>query len=306
MLPKQPLEWVPLARYSSMGVGGPARYLVTAERPEAIETWASWAEERQLPWLVLGHGSNVIIGDSGYDGLVIVNSRPATEGGLLERRQADTEEHVALEADAGKSLSSLSRWAMLRGLSGLEWAYGVPGTLGGAVMGNAGAFGGCIGDVIQGADVLVGGVGRRRYSKEQLRFGYRTCGLSEHSGPIAILWLELRLHQQTPEVCGDRGARMLAERRRRQPVGRSAGCVFRNPEGVSAGALIDACGLKGCAVGDAVVSVKHANFILNRGNATAEDVVRLMSLMRRRVAEEYGIVLQPEVRFVGQLELEDL
>lgn len=289
-----------LSRYTTMRVGGPARYLAQVDDATRLLNLAHWAESEGLDWVVLGEGSNVIVADGGYDGLVIVYRNADVEP--VHQVGAPDEERPELEVEASMPLSNLARWTARRGQSGLEWAAGLPGTVGGALVGNAGAFGGCIGDVLTYAAV-VRSVGITRESAETLGLGYRRSALSRTDGRLAVLRVGLRLRRDDASACLARLEEAVEARRRSQPGGSSSGCVFRNPSEGSAGQLLDLCGFKGMTVGDAVVSEKHANFIINRGSASAADVVKLMQVGREVVRRRFGVVLEPEVRLIGDLSL---
>ena len=311
----EPEERVPLAAHTTVRVGGPARFMAWPRDPAELQAWLGWACERRLPWLVLGEGSNVLVADSGYDGLVIVNRRqPATDF-----RSASSGGDVRVRVDAGESLATLVRWSVGKGLAGLEWAVGIPGTVGGAVAGNAGAFGSSMADVAQGAELSSADGDTYEVSVAELGLSYRRSSLLRDDAPRALLWVDLRFTVDDRSACQARAAELLRRRRDTQPLGHSAGSVFRNPEGAcagasgprseappGAGALIEQCGLKGASVGGACISDKHANFIINRGDARASDVVALMNRVRRAVYDRFRVVLEPEVRMIGGVCLEEL
>ena len=294
-----------MAPFTTFGIGGPARYLAVAQNGAAVERLATWASEQQLPWLVLGRGSNVLVDDGGYEGLVIIFRRREAQARSIEVNDL-RDGSLRVRADAGTSLAGLARWCSERGLSGLEWACGIPGTLGGAVTGNAGAYGSSMSTVVHTVEVLSDGGRRCSYPSRELGFSYRHSVTLAKGEGLAVLDVALDLKRGDPESSAAKMAWYSQQRRNSQPKGRSAGCVFRNPAGGSAGALIEACGLKGFAIGDAVISDVHANFILNRGQARAEEVLRLMNTARRRVFERFGVRLESEIRFIGPLSLEVL
>lgn len=297
MLPEAICEGVPLARFTTMQVGGPARYFAQVSAGGEAARLAGWAADVGLPWVVLGHGSNVIFPDSGYDGLVIVyrSPRPDLSAGAAE---------PTLVLEAGVPLAVVARWTAEQGLSGLEWASGLPGTLGGAVAGNAGAFAGSMADVVESVEVTWPGGPVQTVCGAELGFAYRHCSLLAERGPALVTSVRLKLERSDRESCLARLSEVEQKRRATQPVGASSGCIFRNPPGQSAGYLLDCCGLKGVAVGGAVVSERHANFIINRGQATAADVLALIRLARQRVWERFGIRLEPEVRLLGGARME--
>lgn len=301
VLPRGVQEGVPLRRHTTMRVGGPARFLSTVGDGRALVKLIQWAAAEELPWIVLGEGSNVIFADGGFDGLVIVFLRPDEEPRVLPTEGDQVA--ASVEVSAAMPLASLARWASRRGLGGLEWAAGIPGTVGGAVVGNAGAFGGCMADTVEQVD-LGGANGIERVGLQDLGFGYRTSLLAEGARGEAVLAATMRFHRRDVSECLLGYEDALRKRRCSQPGGASSGCVFRNPPEKSAGQMLDLCGLKGRSVGDAVVSDRHANFIINRGNATAADVVELMLTCRTAVWERLGVLLQPEVRLIGQTALD--
>lgn len=302
MRPEAVREGVPLARYTTMQVGGPAQYLAEAASGAVVMRLVEWAAEEGVPWMILGQGSNVLFPDGGYNGLVVVYRSSGLERRWRERPTSGGA--VMVEAEASAPLASLARWACRRGLSGLEWAAGLPGTVGGAVAGNAGAFGGAMEDVVSSAVVGWAGQPAQRTLPAELGLAYRRCLLLEERGPAAVLSVELQLQADDPGRCLARLDETERGRRLTQPAGASSGCVFRNPPQRAAGYLLDQCGLKGASVGGAVISERHANFILNRGGATATDVLTLMRLARRAVWEQFGILLEPEVRLMGDATLE--
>jgi UDP-N-acetylmuramate dehydrogenase len=300
---EQPLEGVPLGRFTTLGVGGPARYFALAADADALERWLYWGQQRGLECLVLGWGSNVVVADGGYRGLVIVNRRRSGARRLdVQVKELGPEVHVSTDAALG--LRDVACWACEKGFHGLEWATGIPGTIGGAIADNAGAFGGSMERLVTGATVI-GPSGSIQMPAEGLGFGYRSCSYLPATGSV-VSRAHLSLLQGDARDCLTQAADCQRRRRETQPAGRSAGSVFRNPPDAAAGALIEECGLKGKRVGGAIISRKHANFILNRGGATAGDVISLMRLARRAVHERFGMLLEPEVRLVGDVNLEDV
>ncbi len=287
----------PLARHTTFRIGGPAELFVTASDSQRLLALARLASERNWPVTVLGGGSNVLISDEGIRGLVIASAargvRKLTGDGL-----------PGLVADAGVPLAGLARWAIRQGWSGLEWAVSIPGTVGGAVIGNAGAHGGQVSDVLDWLEVGWPDGRRERWAAADLRLGYRTSSLKERlgtqqPGPI-VLAAAFRLAHGDAKALRLRADACLAQRRATQPVEPSAGSVFRNPPGDHAGRLIEACGLKGTRQGGARVSEKHANFIINTGTASAGDVAALVETICDRVRGKFALELQPEILFLGQ------
>ncbi len=283
------LEGEPMSRHTSLRVGGPARMMLLARDVDDVVAATSWAREEDWPCLVIGLGTNLLVSDQGFPGLV-VKTHPGLGQTVWE------EESVRVEA--GSSLASLAREAIGRGRAGLEFAVGIPGTVGGALVGNAGAHGHSLGELVLEAEVLTDQGERRTWPPGKLEFGYRTSSLQRLAA--VVLSVRLRLGHEERDRLRARAEEFLRRRRRSQPLGQpSAGCVFRNPPGRSAGELLDRCGLKGMKRGGAEVSSVHANFIINRGGATAADVLELMRRMREAVCQRFGVLLEPEVRTVG-------
>jgi UDP-N-acetylmuramate dehydrogenase len=277
----------PLARHTSFNIGGPAEFFLASSRPEAV---VEGCHLRGIPYLLLGAGTNLLIADAGVEGLVVrcVNREWRVEG----RR---------VYADSGLKMMRLARICADHDLAGFEWAIGVPGTVGGAVYQNAGCWGSELIEVLDRAEGHCPGGQRREWTPGELDLGYRTSALrgGRLSGVVVSgAWIEL--------VPGDGAAarrqmaRWTAERTRTQPIRTlNCGSVFRNPTGDSAGRLVEAAGLKGASEGAAEVSAIHANFIVNRGGATAANVDRLIRRIQAEVARRFDVALEPEVERVG-------
>ena len=282
-------ETVPMADYTTMQVGGPAAVVAFVRSAEELITAIKEAKNIGMRYTVIGNGSNTIFSDRGFDGLVIVTT---------EMKKYSIEGDI-IKADCGASITRLAVEAQKAGLTGLEFAYGIPGTLGGAVFMNAGAFGGAMSDVcVQSAyfDPTSGEI-KSVHGAEHL-FGYRTS-IYEKNPHYTVLDATLRLTRGTPDAIDARMKDYLARRKSTQPLEHpSAGSVFKRPEGYFAGKLIEDAGLKGTRVGGAEVSLKHAGFIVNRGGATARDVRALVDLIRARVQDQFGITLECEIRFL--------
>ena len=301
-MPVSVREHEPLARYVGWRIGGPARYFANARSADEIVELAGWAQERELPVFVLGGGTNILVADSGFPGLVLRNR---ASGVRLE----ETGDTVMLHAESGAPMAGTARKMAGQRLGGLVWAEGLPGTVGGAVYGNAGCYGSDTDSNVVDATLLLPGGAIEVWSNEQLGFGYRSSALKAAgasglaargiSRPV-VLDARLRLQRDDPARLAEEMARIAAERRSKTPSGSSCGSSFKNPPGTSAGRLLDAAGLKGTRVGGAVVSDRHANYIVNEGGATAADVLRLMEIMRARVFAELGVELEPEVEIVGE------
>lgn len=287
---------VPLSLHTSFRIGGPAASLLTVERLSHLVAVLNILHRRQVPFLMLGGGSNVLISDAGVPELVVLNhcrqvhwpAAPATP--LLVR------------ADSGASLAGLARGAIKHHLAGLAWAASVPGSVGGAVVGNAGAHGGCVADQLLSTSLWEDGQVKEVPSTD-LRYAYRWSRLkgevaSPGLGPV-VLTATFQLEADPEGKDAALANHFIAHRRLTQPVDKSAGSIFKNPPGDYAGRLIEALGLKGFAIGDAMVSPIHSNFIVNRGDATAAQVARLMNHIRTTVYEHFGVILEPEILFVG-------
>jgi UDP-N-acetylmuramate dehydrogenase len=283
----------PMARHTSFRIGGPAALYVECATISDITRTFDVITAHNMPWTVVGKGSNLLVNDEGFDGAVITLGRefknhtfPAPELG-----------QSLLVAGGGMILSNLVQSAFKQGYAGFEFAVGIPGTLGGAVFMNAGSAESWIGTIVDSVTVLGPTTGLRRILGEELPWHYRSAGI-----PLGEVIVECSLHIEPGHV-GQIRARMealLNKRKKSQPLTvPSAGSVFRNPPSGSAGQMIEDIGLKGYTVGGAQVSEKHANFIVNNGTATAADVVEVIMHIRQRVKEEYGTELQPEVRFIG-------
>ncbi|MBQ3303292.1 MAG: UDP-N-acetylmuramate dehydrogenase [Clostridia bacterium] len=279
----------PMSRHTTFRVGGPADVLFLPESEEQLLQALSIAREAGVPCFVIGNGSNLVVKDGGIRGLVIALG----EGMAAIARAGET-----LTAWAGASLARVSAYAQASGLSGLEFASGIPGTLGGGCAMNAGAYGGQLSDVLVDGRVLLDGV-VRTLTVEEMQMGYRTS-LPLRRGGIVIS-ARFALTPDDPEAIAARMRELNARRRDKQPLNYpSAGSTFKRPEGYFAGALIEQAGLKGKRVGGAQVSEKHAGFIVNTGGATAADILTLIGTVQDEVADRFGVRLETEVRILGE------
>lgn len=309
----------PLARHTTFRIGGPADLYAAVTTTAQLAALADLAAGHGVPTTILGGGSNVLVSDAGVRGLVIaVQTREVAlrRGAPGPEGEHGDQGELYIVADAGVPLGGLARWAIKNGWAGLEWAVSVPGTVAGAVVGNAGAHGGDMAGNVAWVQVLLPGQGRQVWPVREMGFAYRSSRLKagQTPGEVQPLDADGRPNARRPVVLtvglraipGDigemeaRAERYLAQRRATQPVEPSAGSIFRNPPGDYAGRLIEAAGLKGYRHGGAQVSPRHANFIINTGQATAQDVVTLINLIRRRVYDSTGIVLMPEILFIGE------
>ncbi len=281
----------PLARHVTFRIGGPADVLLVPRSLDQLIAVAAWLYREGRPFVVLGRGSNVLIADRGVRGIVIKTGR----GQEVVRYEGSR-----VIAECGVSLPQLSRATATRGLSGLEFAAGIPGSVGGGVLMNAGAHGCSISELVRTVGVLTPG-GEHTWSCDEMRFRYRQSRLQQEPG--IVLGAELDLRPADPRECLQRLEDWLRTRSDTQPLGPpSSGCIFRNPAGDHAGRLIDVSGGKGMRVGGAAVSDRHANYILNTGGATAADVLRLIADVRARMRDRLGIDLEPEIKLIGEFE----
>jgi len=270
-------------------VGGPAAFYGTPRSAEDVHRILSWARSADLSVAILGGGTNVVFSDAGYEGLVLDTTR-------LRGRRA---EGSCLIAGAGESLSKLAWWACTLGLSGLEWGYGIPGTVGGAVVMNAGTRDGETASVLTDVYLAVGET-TSHLSADELHLGYRKSALRDGSLEGVILEATFRLEERPAEECLKTAQGILDERIRRLPRGATVGCIFRNPpSGPTAGQLLDRAGCKGMRVGLARVSEEHANVIVNDGVDNAADLLDLIRRMRGGVLERFDVELREEVVVVG-------
>ena len=278
-----------LAKYTSFRIGGPARRMAFPKDGSQMVLLIEAARGCGARPLVIGNGTNLLFPDEGVDRLV-VNTRDMSCVVL------DAEGRVMVEA--GVPLARAAVFAQKQGLTGLEFAHGIPGSVGGAVCMNAGAYGGEMQQVVHSATVLFPDDGVRTLSGEELRFSYRHSLLTDRPEAV-VLRVVFQLTAGRPEEIRQKMEELMTRRKASQPLEYpSAGSTFKRPEGYFAAALIDQCGLKGMTVGGAQVSEKHAGFVINRGGATCADVTALMAVIQRRVWEEKGVRLEPEIKMI--------
>jgi UDP-N-acetylmuramate dehydrogenase len=288
---------VPLAPFTTFKVGGPAEWLLEPHSSDEIVAALRLAQAHGVRVTLLGGGSNVLIGDRGVPGLVI---RP--RGGHIEQL-----DHARIRAGAPTTINGLVRWTIHRGIAGLEAWAGTPGTVGGAIYGNAHFGGRLIGELVESVRLADRDGATRDLSRDQMEFGYDRSRL-QTTGEV-LLSAVFRVSTGDPTALREIARRSLAYRKQTQPLeSPSAGCIFQNPDRAdvpadipaSAGALVDRAGLKGAAYGDARVSTAHANFIVNEGRATAAEIRSLIDLCRSRVSERFGVTLQEEIVYLGE------
>jgi UDP-N-acetylmuramate dehydrogenase len=278
---------VSLAGKCTFKTGGDCAWFLEPASEDGIAALAAFLNGNGIPWIVLGRGSNVLFPDGGYDGVAVH---------LGERFSAiEQTGDAAITCQSGASLTALCRFALELGLSGLEFAYGIPGSVGGAVAMNAGAYGGEMKDVLLAARHIGPDGELGTFSAEELKLSYRHSAYTD-SGNI-ITGAEFGLRRGDRDEIRARMEDFMERRRSKQPLDfPSAGSTFKRPEGAYAAALIDQCGLKGFSVGGATVSGKHAGFVINSGGATSADILALIAEVRRIVREKTGYELEPEVR----------
>ncbi len=275
----------PMANHTTFRIGGPAAYYVRPDTQEELIRTVRLCRQEAVPWYVVGHGSNLLVSDEGYDGVVL-----STEGlcrCTLEGRE--------VRAEAGTLLSRAARKAAEGSLTGLEFAAGIPGTVGGAVVMNAGAYGFEMKDVLVWAKILDRDGQVLILDADRLQLGYRTSCVAGKG--YVVLEASFKLEQGDRQAICGRMEELAAKRREKQPLEYpSAGSTFKRPAGYFAGKLIDDAGLRGFSVGGAQVSEKHCGFVINRGGATAADVTELCRQVALRVREQFGVELEPEIK----------
>lgn len=280
----------PMSRHTSFRVGGPARRMAFPEKGEQMVLLLEAARDLSANPLVIGNGTNLLAPDEGLDRLVINTAGMCR----LEAGEASG----TLTAEAGVSLARLADFACKQGLTGLEFAHGIPGTVGGGVCMNAGAYDGEIKGVIQTVTVLFPEEGIKTLSNADMNFGYRRTLLSDHPEAV-MLRAAFALTPGDETVIREKMRQLMARRKASQPLEYpSAGSTFKRPTGYYAGTLIDQCGLKGLTVGGAQVSEKHAGFVINTGGATCADILEVIRQVQERVLAEKGVRLEPEVRII--------
>jgi UDP-N-acetylmuramate dehydrogenase len=280
----------PMARHTTFKIGGPADYLVLPSSAQEVAAVWNAAAEFGVPVIALGNGSNVLVLDGGIRGLVVK---------LGETMGYIRHTGTTIISGAGASLTDVARYAAQCGLTGLEFAVGIPGSIGGAVFMNAGAYDGEIGNVVSAVTAVCAGRRQKRFTHADIEFGYRHSVFQDNG--CIICEVELSLEKGDDLAIQKTMGDFTSRREAKQPVEKpSAGSTFKRPPGYFAGTLIEQAGLKGLKLGGAQISEKHAGFIINAGNATAADVLALIKEVQRRVHDQFGVKLQPEVRIIGE------
>jgi UDP-N-acetylmuramate dehydrogenase len=284
-------ENVSLAPYTSARIGGPADILIIAESADELARIIKLLQKQEMDYLILGGGSNVLVSDKGVRGVVVLNRAKGV--------RFHNGDQPSVTAESGVVFSNLANRCAAKGLAGLEWAATVPGTIGGAVYGNAGAFGGDMAGNLIWAELLTEN-GREKFTAEQMGYGYRTSILKRGELDGIVLCAELRLRNSTKEEATTNIEQFSAHRKSTQPPGASMGSMFKNPNGDYAGKLIEASGLKGTRIGNAEISPLHGNFFINHDNTTADHIRALIEIVMKTVKEKQGVELELEVELVGE------
>ena len=284
-------ENVSIAPYTSARIGGPADVFVVVKSANELMGVMKVIWEQGVPYTILGGGSNVLVSDKGVRGVVVLDRAKDV--------RFESGDQPTVWCEAGVIFSNLANRCASKGLAGMEWAATVPGTVGGAVYGNAGAFGGDVSGNLIHAELLTVN-GREKYSVEQMGYGYRTSVMKRGEIKAIVLSALLRLKNSTKEEVSVKIEQFSERRKATQPPGASMGSMFKNPAGDHAGRLIEAAGLKGTRIGTAEISTLHGNFFVNHGETRASDVRELIDLTRTTVKQKFGVELELEVELVGE------
>ena len=288
-------ENVGMANYTTTRVGGPASGMISVHTADEMRRTVKILWELDAPFRILGSGSNLLVSDAGYKGVMVHNR--------CHNVRIDTKgEQPVIFAEGGANLGAVSRQASLRGVSGFEWANSIPGTVGGAVYGNAGAHGSDISKCMLMAQVITKSDGEQNLDSEGMGFRYRSSKFKRDGEEVVILSASFFGTKVEPEVTQKLLEELTEKRRQTQPVGPSFGSTFKNPKGDFAGRLLEAAGMKGVTSGHASISTVHANFILNDGEATAQDYYRLIRLAQKKVKEQFDVSLNLEIELLGEFE----
>lgn len=279
----------PMKNHTTFKIGGPAQYYVTPESVTQIQEVVSLCRNMNIPLHVIGNGSNILVGDDGVDGVVLALFNTFSDYEIKDN---------VITAQAGMSLIKLAVIALREGLTGLEFASGIPGSVGGSVYMNAGAYDGQMKDVVTSVTVLDEAGNIRILGRDELDMGYRTSAVAKNN--MIVLQVVIELKSGDKEQIKARMNQLSELRKQKQPLEYpSAGSTFKRPEGYFAGKLIADAGLKGYSIGGAAVSEKHAGFVVNMGGATAKDVVELTDYIKKRIMEQFGVTLELEVKRIG-------
>ncbi|MFH0785190.1 MAG: UDP-N-acetylmuramate dehydrogenase [Pseudomonadota bacterium] len=296
-LVSQPVEWqCKLSSYTSFAIGGPAEALIKVKQIKELQPLLEFLAGEKIPWRTIGRGTNLLVRDEGFPGVIL---RLGGELAAVYEERVESGDSVSLRVGGGGSLSAFSRRCSERGLTGLEFACGIPGTIGGAVIMNAGAWGRDIGSVLCGVR-LVTVDGEIALSVRDMDLAYRCWkNFAAYQGRAVVIEVELVLQRGERSAVLAYSNSLQEQRKATQPREHAhAGSFFKNPPGDSAGRLIDTSGMKGLRVGGAMISERHANFLVNTGGATASDVLKLMAIVQEKINNDWGIFLEPEVHFI--------
>ena len=286
-------ENVPLSSYTAARIGGPADVLVFVHKADELVQAAEKLWEMDMPFILLGGGSNVLVSDRGVRGVVIINRARLVKF----KSQAEL---PTVQAETGVTPNDIAQRAARLGLAGFEWVAAIPGSLGGAIYGNAGAFGGEMAGNLISVELYHRQLGRQTWPVSKLEYGYRTSLLKREHPPMLLLSAELTLKHGNQAEIQSKMEQFSSQRRATQPPGASMGSMFKNPAGDKAGRLLEAAGLKGKSIGNASISSQHANFFINNGQTRAEDMRALIELAQETVLKQSGIKLELEVELIGE------
>jgi UDP-N-acetylmuramate dehydrogenase len=281
-----------LARYSTARVGGPVRWFAVSSSAAELAADARFLWDSDVPFRILGNGSNIIVSDYGWQGMMLYNQAKQVR---IDRSTS----HPQLFAESGATLAAVVRFTTEQGLTGFEWAAGIPGTIGGAVYGNAGARDQDTQQILALANILHRELGELSLTSADMGYRYRSSKFKREPGQAVILSAAFNLAESTPEQVKARVEDLNAKRRGSQPTGASTGSTFKNPEGDFAGRLIEAAGLKGTQIGGVQISPIHANFFVNDGGATATDYYQLIKLVKKTVKQQFSVDLELEIELLG-------
>jgi len=286
-------ENVPLSSYTAARIGGPADALVLVHSADDLAQTSEKLWKMDVPITLLGSGSNVLVGDKGVRGVVIINR-------ARQVKFSTQLEPPTVHAESGVTPNDIAQRAERLGLAGFEWAASIPGTLGGAIYGNAGAFDGDIAGNLVSVELVHRQSGRQIWPVIKMEYGYRTSVLKREHPPVVILSAEMAFRHGDSRLIRARMEQISEQRHRNQPPGASMGSMFKNPAGEKAGSLIEKAGLKGRRIGNAEVSPQHANFFISDGQTRSEDMKALIELAQKTVFDKFGVRLEPEIEIIGE------
>ncbi|MFZ3152004.1 MAG: UDP-N-acetylmuramate dehydrogenase [Anaerolineaceae bacterium] len=288
-------ENVRLSNYTTSRIGGPVPGLLSVNTLKDLSFATNSLWSLDVPFRIIGSGSNILVSDKGYEGIILVNR-------CHNIKIQSQDERPSIYAESGANFSNIARQSALRGLTGMEWSSNIPGSIGGALYGNAGAFGNDVSHWLRSAQVLFKEQGEKTFTSEQFGFTYRSSAFKREHSEVVILSAVFNANHSTREESWKILGEYTEKRQATQPAGASIGSTFKNPPGNYAGRLIEAVGLKGHAEGHAHFSQMHANFIVNDGNSSAHEYLSLIKLAQTKVKEQFGIDLELEIELLGEFE----